>query len=334
MNFRRSSWRRWRIYKIRAPFLSAANFIVGAHSCAQSQLKPQLSTFTQYYKATIVHIKQLLDSATQQLAAVSDSARLDAELLLAHALNKSRTYLFTWPQHEVDHAVQKSFAELLANRLTGQPVAHLIGAREFWSLNLQVTADTLIPRPETELLVETALVRLPKTKIEIADLGTGSGAIALALASECPLWKITATDKSLAALTIAQRNAQRLNITNIEFIHSDWFAVLSAKKFHAIISNPPYVADNDAHLAQGDVRFEPLSALTSGADGLDDIRLLAQQAGNYLLAGGLLLVEHGYDQMLPVKTIFQENHFSAIEQLMDLNGKPRATLGVIGFTSG
>jgi len=274
-----------------------------------------------------MNIQQMLQHASTQLTGISDSPQLDAEILLAHALQKSRTFLFTWPQQTLDEKTKQHFALLLEQRITGHPVAHIIGTREFWSLNLQVTADTLIPRPETELLVEHALRLLPKTEIKIADLGTGSGAIALALASERPQWHITATDKSTAALDIARNNAQKLGITNIEFVNGDWFAPLINKQFHAIISNPPYIATSDVHLSQGDVRFEPTSALVSGADGLDDIRHIAQLAGQHLLPGGLLMVEHGYDQKQWVKNIFQRNQFINIEQLHDLDDNPRVTLG-------
>lgn len=274
-----------------------------------------------------MNIQQTLLQASTQLIGISDSPQLDAEILLAHALQKSRTFLFTWPQQTLDEKTKQYFALLLEQRITGHPIAHIIGTREFWSLNLQVTADTLIPRPETELLVEQALQLLPDTSIDIVDLGTGSGAIALALASERPQWQITAVDQSAAALDIARANAKALAIHNIRFIHGDWFEPLANQQFHAIISNPPYIATNDKHLALGDVQFEPASALISGADGLDDIRHIAQHAGDHLLTGGLLLIEHGYDQQTRVKEIFQSCGFSNIAQLVDLGGMPRLTLG-------
>ena len=274
-----------------------------------------------------MNIKLLLDDASRQLTGITDTPRLDAELLLAHALKKSRTFLFTWPQHIVDAAARQHFEQLLAQRLAGQPIAHLIGEREFWSLNLHVTADTLIPRPETELLVEQALRLLPRTEIKIADLGTGSGAIALALASECPQWQITATDKSAAALDIARGNAQKLGIKNIRFVNGNWFEPLANERFHAIVSNPPYIPENDAHLSQGDLRFEPASALSSGSDGLDAIRHIAQHAGDYLLPGGLLMVEHGYDQQSQAYEIFKRSGFVNISQFVDLGSHPRLTLG-------
>ncbi|HEX5636883.1 MAG TPA: peptide chain release factor N(5)-glutamine methyltransferase [Gammaproteobacteria bacterium] len=275
----------------------------------------------------MMNIQQILRQANAQLTGISDSPQLDAEILLAHALQKSRTFLFTWPQHDIDEATQKQFEHYLAQRVTGRPVAYITGECEFWSLKLQVTTDTLIPRPETELLVEQALRLLPGTEIRMADLGTGTGAIALALASERPQWHITATDKSAAALAIARKNALNLGITNIEFVHGEWFKPLPQKQFHAIVSNPPYIADDDAHLSQGDVRFEPVSALTSGRDGLTALRHIAQHARPYLLPGGLLMVEHGYNQMQSVYKIFQDNGYTHITQFTDLGGNPRLTLG-------
>lgn len=274
-----------------------------------------------------MNIQHILQNANTQLTGISDSPQLDAEILLAHALHKSRTFLYTWPQHAVDESSQQQFEQLLSRRLAGQPVAYIIGRREFWSLELQVTADTLIPRPETELLVEQALTLLPATTIDIVDLGTGSGAIALALASERPLWHITATDKSTAALTVARNNAQKLRLTNIEFVIGEWFEPLAGQHFHAIISNPPYIAEHDVHLSEGDVRFEPASALISGNEGLADIQLIAQHAGRYLLAGGFLMLEHGYNQQQQVYDIFQYNGLVNITQLPDLSGNPRLTLG-------
>ncbi|MDQ1363894.1 MAG: release factor glutamine methyltransferase [Pseudomonadota bacterium] len=274
-----------------------------------------------------MNIQQLIQHATQLLTGISDTAKADVEILLAHTLRKSRTFLYTWPQHEIDDAAKKQFEQYLAQRITGKPVAYITGEREFWSLNLQVTTDTLIPRPETELLIEHALRLLPETEIKIADLGTGSGAIALALASERPMWHITATDQSAATLEIAHRNAQKPGLKNIRFVQGNWFEPLGNERFHAIISNPPYIPENDIHLSQGDVRFEPAIALSSGHDGLDAIRHIVQHAPDYLLAGGLLMIEHGYDQKQDVKEIFQHNKFIKIEQLHDLGGNPRVTLG-------
>lgn len=274
-----------------------------------------------------MNIQQLIQHASTQLIGITDTPRLDAELLLAHVLKKSRTFLYTWPQQEIDTASVNAFENFLTQRISGNPLAYITGEREFWSLKLHVTIDTLIPRPETELLVEHALRILPKSEINIADLGTGSGAIALALASERPLWHITATDQSTAAINVARSNAQQLAIKNSTFITGNWFEPLNNQHFHAIISNPPYIPANDIHLAQGDVRFEPATALSSGIDGLDAIRHIAQHAGNHLSSGGLLMIEHGYDQKSAVKEIFERNQFINIEQLHDLNENPRVTLG-------
>jgi release factor glutamine methyltransferase len=275
-----------------------------------------------------VKLQELLSSATQRLVHASDTPRLDAEILLAFVLDKSRTFLFAWPESEINTDLSREFENLLQQRLTGKPIAHITGVREFWSLSLRVTTDTLIPRPETELLVETLLELLPEDEsLHIADLGTGSGAIALALAHERPNWKIVATDQSTAALDVARDNAQQLKICNVAFVQGEWFTPLAGRKFHAIVSNPPYIAENDKHLSQGDVRFEPMSALASGVDGLKDIQFIARQAKEYLLPDGLLMVEHGFDQKQAVQKIFQRAGFAHIQQRDDLNGHPRLTLG-------
>lgn len=278
-------------------------------------------------------IHEILQSAQQQLiaAGLTDSPRLDAELLLCHALNVSRTYLFTWPEQTLNTEQLKKFPPLLTQRLQGHPIAHILGEREFWGLSLIVTQNTLIPRPDTETLVEAALTRLPnksKKEITVLDLGTGSGAIALALKSERPDIDITAVDYSQHALEIAKQNAQKHQL-NIQFLHSDWFSALntSNKLFDCIVSNPPYIEDKDPHLTQGDVRFEPLSALTSGKEGLDDIQIIVQHAPLHLKPQGWLLIEHGYHQAKAVAKIFRANHFINIQLQHDLAGQPRVTLG-------
>lgn len=220
---------------------------------------------------------------------------------------------------------------MVAQRLQGRPIAHLIGKREFSTLELSVTPDTLIPRPETELLVELALERIPPNQTcNILDLGTGTGAIALALASERPQAQIMAIDQSLSALQIAKLNAERYQLTNIQFIQSNWFTNLANTAhpvFDVIVSNPPYIAEGDQHLKQGDVRFEPLTALTAGHDGLNDLRVIVQQAPDYLTKQGWLLVEHGYDQGLAVRQLFAQAGFTAIATKQDLAGHDRVTLG-------
>lgn len=275
-----------------------------------------------------MNIRQLIETASQQLGQLSDSPRLDAEILLAHSLGKSRSWLITWPENTPGEAQLALFQQLLQQRLQGQPIAHLTGEREFWSLSLQVTADTLIPRPDTELMVEQILLHYPaRPPIQLLDLGTGSGAIALALAHERPAWQITASDRSEAALQVAQRNAERLGL-DIEFIHSDWFSALQGRSFDVIASNPPYIPRADPHLSQGDVRFEPLSALASGDDGLDDIRHICATAARFLKPGGQLFIEHGYDQKAEIHDIFHKNSYHSIRQHHDLAGNPRLTSGI------
>lgn len=275
-----------------------------------------------------MQIAGALKQAEQVLAPVSDSARRDAEVLLCHVLNQSLTYLRTWPERELSGVQQTAFDDLIRKRQQGEPVAYLTGEREFWSMPFLVTSDTLIPRPETELLVEQTLARLPADAPQtVVDLGTGSGAIALALAKERPNWQLTATDASFAALRVAEKNARRLKLDNVRFEYGSWYAPLRAQRFHAIVSNPPYVADRDPHLAQGDVRFEPNSALVSGDDGLDDIRQIVAGAPAHLLPSGWLLLEHGYDQGEPVAALLRQHGFVAVETLRDLAGQPRVTLG-------
>ncbi len=277
-----------------------------------------------------MEIRQLLNQASQQLASISESPRLDAEILLAHYLDKSRTWLVTWADKTLNEDQILSFQSLLKKRLQGTPIAHITGQREFWSLPLKVTPDTLIPRPDTELMIEVLLENYPDTyPKQLLDLGTGSGAIALAMAAEKPSWQVTASDRSVAALTIAQQNAVQLGLTNIEFVEGSWFEPVAGQRFEIIASNPPYIPQQDPHLQQGDVRFEPLSALASGEDGLDDIRLICSQASGYLNPGGMLIIEHGYDQKPAVFKIFQQNQFKNIQQYNDLAQNPRLTSGII-----
>jgi len=255
-----------------------------------------------------------------------DQPRLDAEVLLAHVLNKPRSYLHAWPETELSDEQASLFARLVRQRAEGQPVAHLTGRREFWSLELSVTPATLIPRPETELLVERALALLPENiPLKVADFGTGSGAIALALGHERRQWQVYAIDRSPDCLRIAQRNARRLRIPNVSFINSDWSQAIADHALDAIIANPPYVASGDPHLDQGDVRFEPLAALASGADGLDDLTLLVTQAPRVLKPGGWILLEHGMDQGQSVRNLLKEIMFSNIHTVRDLAGLERIT---------
>ena len=257
----------------------------------------------------------------------SPTARLDVELLLAAALGKSRSYLHTWPEKIVSSEDALTFASYLQRRRSGEPVAYILGQQGFWKLDLEVAPHTLIPRPETELLVEAALELLPATPAQILDLGTGSGAIALALASERPAWQVTAVDRVLEAVALAERNRQRLHLNNATVLNSHWFSALQGHRFDLIISNPPYIADNDPHLAAGDVRFEPASALVAGHDGLDDLRLITQESPDHLNDGGWLLLEHGYDQAQAVRELLLNQGFEGVHSRIDLGGHQRITLG-------
>jgi release factor glutamine methyltransferase len=270
----------------------------------------------------------LLQTTQIRLSSVSETPRLDAELLLARVLNQPRSYLYAWPDRATDAGQERHFMALLERRLAGEPVAYLTGWRAFWSLDLVVTPATLIPRPETELLVELALERLPADQPRrVADLGTGSGAIALAIASERPTCQVVATDLSVAALRVAGQNAQRLGIGNVQFRQGDWCAALTNERFDTIVCNPPYIAATDPHLQQGDLRFEPHPALAAGVDGLAAIRRIVAQAGPHLVDGGWLLLEHGYDQRDSVLALLRTAGFSEVADYRDLAGQPRVAVG-------
>ncbi len=356
-------------------------------------------------KSLIIH-QVLKDTENQFIRAKLETPRLDAEVLLAHLLKCTRAYLYTWPNSEISSENYDQYQQMIVRRLKGEPIAYIIGQKDFWTLTLKVSKDVLIPRPETELLVETVLKYFPSSSstssltsstssltsstssltsstssltsstssfppppsfprrresIRILELGTGSGAIALSIAKEKPDWHITATDKSQKALSIAKENAKSLSIQNVEFRHSDWFLWIPAgvypersrgarmtevknnhqedknnyqddsnnnpeEKFHVIISNPPYIAENDPHLS-GSISFEPKEALVSGVDGLQDLKHIIQNAPNFLFSNGLLILEHGFDQDADVRHLMERAGFQDIETLSDINKVSRATLG-------
>lgn len=263
---------------------------------------------------------------SERLKAVSDTARLDTELLLCHLLNKPRSYLFTRPEALLDEDLVKRFEALMARRETGEPVAHLIGTRDFWTLTLEVSPSTLIPRPDTETLVETVLQRFTQTGLRVVDLGTGTGAIALALASEHPDWQLVAVDRMSDAVALAQRNRDRLQLNNVEVLEGSWCEPLQGR-YDLIVSNPPYIEPGDPHLQQGDLRFEPHSALVADDQGLSDIRLIADQARAYLVEGGWLIFEHGYNQADQVQALLSERGYSQLFTQRDLGDQPRVTGG-------
>ncbi|MEE3935562.1 peptide chain release factor N(5)-glutamine methyltransferase [Pseudomonas viridiflava] len=260
----------------------------------------------------------------------SPTARLDAELLLAAALGKPRSFLHTWPERIVSTEAALAFAGYLQRRRTGEPVAYILGQQGFWKLDLEVAPHTLIPRPETEMLVEAALELVPAfAPAQVLDLGTGTGAIGLALANDRQQWKITAVDRVLEAVELAERNRQRLQLDNAEVLNSHWFSALEGRQFDLIISNPPYIAETDPHLSMGDVRFEPGSALTSGPDGLDDLRTIISEAPAHLTPGGWLLLEHGYDQGPAVRELLIRHGFERIQTRRDLGEHERITFGCV-----
>ncbi len=268
-------------------------------------------------------------AATAKLGEASDSPRLDAEVLLALATGKPRTHFRAWPEKPLTGREETAFQHLLEQRLQGRPIAHLTGRREFWSREFLVTPEVLIPRPETELLIELALERIPaRLAANIADLGTGSGAVAITLALELPDATVTALDLSLDALRIAGQNAVRLAANSIRFIQSDWFAALpSSERFDLILSNPPYIAADDPHLGLGDVRFEPLLALTSGPDGLDAIRRIVWQALEHLEPDAWLLFEHGHAQAEAAQELLRTAGYMEVGSFPDLQGHKRVSGG-------
>ena len=272
-------------------------------------------------------IAQALRDAVERLTEQRDTARLDAEVLLMHVLDKPRSHLYAWPERRLSPAELSRFETLLARRVAGEPVAHLTGQREFWSLPLGVTADTLIPRPETEILVEQTLAVLPPNEpLRIADLGTGSGAIALAIARERPRCEVHATDVSRAALAVAEANGQALAPGLVRFHLGSWLGALDGT-FRVIVSNPPYIAENDPHATRGDCRFEPSGALVSGPDGLEAICEIASGAMTFLDPGGMIALEHGFDQGTRVRDLLETLGYRQVKTEFDLEGQERVTMG-------
>lgn len=260
----------------------------------------------------------------------SDSARLDVELLLCAVLDKDRSYLFTWPEKALADDQLAQFNGYFDRRLAGEPIAHILGEREFWSLALKTNASTLIPRPDTERLVELVLEctdSVASEPLSLLDLGTGTGAIALALASEYRHWHIAGVDQSSEAVDLAGQNGRSLGLTQVDFWVSDWFLALADKRFDIIVSNPPYIDPVDPHLTQGDVRFEPRSALTAGNGGMADIEHIAEQARSHLQGLGLLAFEHGYDQGQKVRDCLEQLGYQSIATVQDYGGNDRCTYG-------
>ena len=255
-----------------------------------------------------------------------ESCKVDSQWLFAHVLQRNSAWLRAWPEHVLTDDQWQTYQQLIERRMAGEPVAYLTGQQGFWNFDLKVTADTLIPRPDTELLVEQALQHINEEHARVVDLGTGTGAIALALASERPAWVVTATDIHPATLAVARHNSQALNLP-IRLLESAWFEQLQGERFHLIVSNPPYIEDSDEHLQGVGVRFEPVRALASGQDGLDDIRHIVAYAPEHLEKAGWLLLEHGYNQGEVVRQLLIERGFEQVRTVQDLADNDRVTLG-------
>lgn len=271
-------------------------------------------------------VKELL-AESRHLLSCQQEGRLEAEVLLSHSLGVNRAWLYANSENELTDQAASGFMQLVQRRRQGEPIAYLTGTREFWSLNLRVTPQVLIPRPETELLVETALARIPAgVHWRIADLGTGSGAVALAIATERPACEVFACDISAEALSVVKKNAESLNLTRIHFLQGSWLEPLEGK-FNGIVSNPPYVASHDPHMQQGDCRFEPESALSPGTDAMACIRHIAETALPFLESGGFLAFEHGYDQGEASRQLLLHLNYDEVETINDLAGLERVTVG-------
>ncbi|WP_193016512.1 MULTISPECIES: peptide chain release factor N(5)-glutamine methyltransferase [Gammaproteobacteria] len=273
-----------------------------------------------------MNYEQWLHQAALQLIE-SDSPKRDAEIILGHVTQRARTYLIAFNETLLSQDELAQLSQLLARRIKGEPIAYLVGEREFWSLPLKVSPTTLIPRPDTECLVEQALEKLPTVPTNILDLGTGTGAIALAMASERPDCHIIGVDFQTEAVALAQENATHLALNNTEFMESCWFSSLSGYQFGMIISNPPYIDENDEHIHQGDVRFEPLTALVSGKNGFADIEIIIETARQFLTDKGWVLLEHGWQQGEGVRKIFTDKGYCCVETFRDYGGNERVTVG-------
>lgn len=273
-----------------------------------------------------MNYEQWLRQAALQLIE-SDSPKRDAEILLGHVTQRARTHLMAFNETLLSQDELIQLSQLLTRRIKGEPIAYLVGEREFWSLPLKVSPATLIPRPDTECLVEQALEKLPTEPTTILDLGTGTGAIALAMASERPDCHIIGVDFQAEAVALAQENATRLALNNTEFMESCWFSSLSGYQFGMIISNPPYIDENDEHIHQGDVRFEPLTALVAGNNGFADIEIIIETARQFLTDNGWVLLEHGWQQGEGVRKIFTDKGYCCVETFRDYGGNERVTVG-------
>ena len=273
-------------------------------------------------------IEQIIQQYSQQLEGLSDTAKLDTELLLAHSLGKDRTYLFTWSDKLISKADESKFQQLFSRRLKGEPIAYILGQQSFWDLELKTNQHTLIPRADTETLIEWVIDLADSLPDDAAviDLGTGTGAIALSIAFEYPNWSVQGVDLVAEAVSLAQENATLNSLDHVNFYQSSWFDQVNGE-FDLIVSNPPYIDSNDEHLGEGDVRFEPRSALVADNKGLADLALIAKQGRPYLLNGGWLLMEHGYNQQEAVQDLLKQLGYKNISTRVDLGGNPRITGG-------
>lgn len=278
---------------------------------------------------TNLSLARLVELGKEQLKQSSDSAKLDAQILLAHVIEKPTTYLHTWPEKIPTDEQSAAYRALISNRETGKPVAYLVGEKEFWSLSFEVSPSTLIPRPDTEILVEEVLALIESRTFQspkLLDLGTGTGAIALSLASELPTWSITAVDFSQQAVELAMRNAKKHGLSATKIFQSDWFSTIeSDARFDIIVSNPPYIDSSDIHLDQGDVRFEPSSALVADDFGYADLKHIATKACNYFKMTGYLFLEHGFEQGEQVRNILSSLGYRDAKTVKDFSGNDRIT---------